>query len=97
MRSATAGARASRYTNVFGAELAWELELPAQFDAAAEHVRAEQLCGPVLVSADLGKHAMWLDQIAELDADALYQHHVGPEQQRFIDVFGERVVPEVIR
>ena len=82
-------------TNVFDGDLAWELELPAQFDAAARHVRPEALCGPVLVSADLGKHAMWLDQIAQLGADAIYLHHVGAEQQRFVDVFGERVLPEV--
>jgi alkanesulfonate monooxygenase SsuD/methylene tetrahydromethanopterin reductase-like flavin-dependent oxidoreductase (luciferase family) len=84
-------------TNVFGSQLAWELELPAQFDAASQHVRARDLYGTVLVSADLAQHSAWLVEIAQLGVDGIYLHHVGREQERFIDVFGERVLPEVIR
>lgn len=84
-------------TNVFGSELMWDLELPTQFDAAAEHVKPQDLCGPVLVSADPGRHAGWIDEIAGLGVDGLYLHHVGREQERFIEVFGERVLPEVSR
>jgi hypothetical protein len=75
----------------------WDLELPAQFDEAARHVRPDDLCGPVLVSADPGRHAAWIDEIAGLGVDGIYLHHVGREQDRFIDVFGERVLPEVSR
>ena len=84
-------------TNVLGSDLMWDLELPRQFDAAAWHVRPDDMCGPVLISSDLGRHAMWLDQIAQLGVDSLFLHHVGTDQRRFIDAFGERVVPEVAR
>ncbi len=35
-------------TNVFGSELMWDLELPMQFDAAAQHVQPQDVCGRVL-------------------------------------------------
>lgn len=82
-------------TNVFGSELAWNLELPSQFDAAAERVRPEDVTGSVLVSADTSQHVKWLRELADLDVDAIYLHHVGQEQQPFIETFAERVVPEV--
>jgi probable non-F420 flavinoid oxidoreductase len=83
-------------TNVFGPELAWDLELPAQFDEAARTVRPEDVTEAVLVSADPAQHVKWLRELADLDIDALYLHHVGREQDRFIEVFGELVLPEVI-
>jgi hypothetical protein len=49
----------------------------------------------VLVSSDLGRHAMWIDQIAQLGADEIYLHHVGQEQDPFIEAFGSSVLPEV--
>jgi probable non-F420 flavinoid oxidoreductase len=82
-------------TNVFGSELAWNLETPQQFDAAAKHVRPEDVREAVLVSADPTQHVKWLRELAELNVDALYLHHVGKEQDRFLEVFGERVLPEV--
>ena len=50
----------------------------------------------VLVSADPAQHVKWLREIADLGVDAIYLHHVGKEQDRFIDVFAEHVLPEVI-
>jgi probable non-F420 flavinoid oxidoreductase len=84
-------------TNVFGDALTWDLELPSQFDDAARYVRPEDVCGPVMVSADPSRHVEWLQELQELRPDAIYLHHVGAEQERFIDVFGERVLPEVTR
>jgi G6PDH family F420-dependent oxidoreductase len=82
-------------TNVFGSGLMWDLELPSQFDDAAQHVRPEDVCGSVMVSADPGRHVEWLQELQDLRPDAIYLHHVGGEQDRFIEVFGERVLPEV--
>lgn len=84
-------------TSALDANLLWDLELPAQFDAATRHVRPEEVCGPVLVSADLGLHTMWLDQIAQLGVDAMFLHHVGADQLPFVEAFGEKVLPEVAR
>jgi probable non-F420 flavinoid oxidoreductase len=83
-------------TNVFGGALAWELETPDQFDAAAAHVRPEDVEAAVLVSADPGRHVDWLAELADLGFDSLYLHHVGRQQDRFVDVFGEKVLPELI-
>ena len=81
---------------LLGPDLAWNLELPTQFDAATEHVRPEDVEEAVLVSADTGRHAKWLVELAELDIDAISLHHVGQEQDRFIETFAEHVLPEVI-
>ena len=82
-------------TNVFGGALTWNLELPSQFDDAARYVRPEDVSGPVMVSADPGRHVAWLHELEEVRPEAIYLHHVGAEQERFIDVFGEKVLPEV--
>ena len=82
-------------TNVFGPDIAWNLELPRQFDEVAKHVTNEDVAGAVLVSADPDRHVKWLMELAELEIDSLYLHHVGQEQEGFIEVFAERVLPEV--
>jgi probable non-F420 flavinoid oxidoreductase len=84
-------------TNVFGGQLAWELEMPAQFDEAARHVTPDAVRGSVLGSADIERHVGWLQQIAELGVETIFLHHVGKEQRRFIETFAERVLPEVAR
>jgi probable non-F420 flavinoid oxidoreductase len=83
-------------TNVFGSELAWNLELPSQFDAAAKTVRAEDVREVVLVSSDLERYVAWIQEIAELGVDEISIHHVGQEQSAFIEAFGERVLPKVM-
>ena len=84
-------------SNVFGSELAWNLELPSQFDAAAVHVRPEDVVGPVVVSADPSVHAEALQAIVALGVDELYLHHVGPVgmQQPVLETFADRVLPEL--
>ena len=82
-------------TNVFASDLAWNLELPSQFDAAGERVRLADVTDAVLISADPGMHVKWLREVVELDVDAIYLHHVGKEQDRFLDVFARDVLPEV--
>lgn len=86
-------------SNVFPSELNWELELPAQFDAAARYVSPDDvgggIDGPVLTTSDPARMTEWLAQLAGLGFDGLYLHHVGQEQQPFIDTFGDKVLPEL--
>lgn len=84
-------------SNVFSSELNWNLELVSQFDAAAEMVRPEDVCGPVLVSSDPAWHLERLCEVAALGIDGLYLHHVGKDQHAFIDVFAAEVLPELAR
>jgi len=78
-------------------DLAWDLELPADFDDATKNARLEAVTESVLVSADPMQHAKWLSELVHLGVDQIYLHHVGKEQERFIEVFAERVLPEVIQ
>jgi alkanesulfonate monooxygenase SsuD/methylene tetrahydromethanopterin reductase-like flavin-dependent oxidoreductase (luciferase family) len=82
-------------TNVFSSDLAWNLELPEQFDAAAAHVRPDDVRKSVLVSADPARHAAELAALAGLGFDGLFLHHVGQTQDRFIDTFAAKVLPEL--
>jgi probable non-F420 flavinoid oxidoreductase len=82
-------------TNVFQPPLCWDLPTVEQFDAAAAHVRPEDMHGAVLVSSDLAQHTTWIAELAELGFDAIYLHHVGQEQRPFIEAFGEHVLPRL--
>jgi probable non-F420 flavinoid oxidoreductase len=82
-------------SNVFGPPVCWDLELTKHFDEASKHVLPEKVAEVVHVSADLGKYAAWLKAYAELGFDEIYLHHVGKEQEEFIDAFGAYVLPEL--
>ena len=58
-------------------------------------MRPDAVMEAVLVSADLGQHAKWLLELADLDVDAIYLHHVGKEQDAFIEAFADHVLPEL--
>ncbi|SDM62155.1 TIGR03885 family FMN-dependent LLM class oxidoreductase [Allokutzneria albata] len=79
--------------NALPPELNEELELPEQFDAATEHVPSSALESSVLMSSDLARHVELLASCAELGIDRVYLHQVGRNQEHFLDVFGERVLP----
>lgn len=82
-------------TNVFAPPLCWDIDAAEVFDQAAEHVRPEAMHQAVRISADPARHAEWLNRYAGLGFDAIYLHHVGQEQSAFIDVFGEKVLPQL--
>jgi probable non-F420 flavinoid oxidoreductase len=82
-------------SNAFGTELAWNLEMPAQFDAAARHVRPDDVREVVVVSSDLGHHIDRLGELIDVGADMVFLHHVGQEQEAFIEAFAEKVLPEL--
>jgi probable non-F420 flavinoid oxidoreductase len=92
---ALAGAYEQWRTNVFDSVLMADLETVGQFEAAATHVRPEDMHRSVLVSADPKQHAAWLSETLDLGVDGLYVHQVPREQMRFIDTFGTAVLPEV--
>jgi len=82
-------------SNVFGPPISWDLDSPEAFDAASEFVPPEAVRDSVFVSSDLGAHAAYLRECAELGFDQLYIHHVGQEQSGFIDAYGEHVLPRL--
>jgi hypothetical protein len=80
---------------VFGPPVAWDVETAEILDAVSEYVPPHAMRDHVLISSDLGQHATWLHDLADLGFDALYLHHVGKEQHEFIDAFGDRVLPQL--
>ncbi|MBN2623200.1 MAG: TIGR03885 family FMN-dependent LLM class oxidoreductase [Acidimicrobiales bacterium] len=82
-------------TNVFDSVLMADLETVEQFEAAAAHVRPDDVRASVLVSPDPSQHAAWLHETLDLGVDDLFLHHVPRPQQSFIETFGTQVLPEV--
>jgi probable non-F420 flavinoid oxidoreductase len=82
-------------TNVFSAPLCWDVATVAEFDAAAKHVRPEDMRDNVLISSAPGWFIERLAEAVELGFEEIYVHHVGKEQRAFLDCFGEHVVPAV--
>ena len=80
---------------VLGGKLLAELRTPAQFAAASNRVTPEEVARQVHVSADLGRHAEWLQEYAELDVQAVYVMNAGKNQEEFIEAFGKGVLPQL--
>ena len=82
-------------TGTLPTSLAWNLELAEQFDAASEYVPPDAVASSVFVSDDLGAHLGHLRQLLDVGFDGVYVHHVGQEQDRFLDAYGDKVVAEL--
>ncbi|WP_250123338.1 TIGR03885 family FMN-dependent LLM class oxidoreductase [Chroococcidiopsis sp. CCMEE 29] len=80
-------------TNIFKSFVLSDLRYPKQFDAAAEFVKPEDMHEHVRISAEPEQHIEWLQKYIELGFGELYLHNVNREQQEFIEVFGEQVLP----
>ena len=83
-------------SNVLGPPVAWDTETVEAFDVMGEAVSPEQVRKAVLVSADLGRHAQWLQEYLDLGWDELYLHFVGQQQAPFIEAFGAHVLPQLM-
>jgi coenzyme F420-dependent glucose-6-phosphate dehydrogenase len=68
---------------------------PAQIAAAAGHVRRADLDDAIRISSEAGRHVEWILREQERGFDAVYLHQVGPEQERFVEVFGREVLPRL--
>jgi len=82
-------------TNVLPSPTSWDLNTAADYDAVGELVSPERVEQSVRVSADPARHAGWLQEYVELGFDEIYLHHVGQQQEEFIDVFGAKVLPQL--
>jgi probable non-F420 flavinoid oxidoreductase len=79
--------------NVYGPPVSWDLETVEAFDVLWGQVDPDAVRDAVRVSADLAQHREWLAEYAELGFDDLYLHHVGQQQDAFIEAFGKHVLP----
>lgn len=74
-------------------EVAADTATTAEFDALAANVDVADVRRAVLVSSDLGELTAHLAALRDAGADRLYLHHVGKQQDAFIEAFGEHVLP----
>ena len=72
-----------------------DLAHPEQIAAAAGNVRPEDLESSVRISSDTGRHVNWLRGDLERGFTGLFLHEVGPQQERFVEVFGREVLPRL--
>ena len=82
-------------SNLLPPPTSWELEGARSFDQVGELVTRDQVRQAVRVSADLGQHAAWIAEYAELGFDQVVLHHVGQSQSAFLDAFGTHVLPQL--
>jgi hypothetical protein len=72
-----------------------EIPDPEGFDRAAAALKPEDLEDSIRMSSDPEQHVRWLRQDIELGFDVVFIHQVGRDQERFLRVFGERVLPRI--
>ncbi|HEV7350851.1 TIGR03885 family FMN-dependent LLM class oxidoreductase [Telluribacter sp.] len=87
------GAHAQWKNNIFPSALLSDIRTPEGFDAAGSMVTPEQMEPHVRISDSTDQHIEWLMKDIELGVTHLYLHNVNVEQEQFIEVFGEKVLP----
>ena len=83
--------------SVLGDPLAWDLDSPAAFDAATRFVQPDDVRACVVVATRPTEFVDRIGALAELGFERVYLHHVGVEQDEFLDVFGAEVLPQLTR
>jgi probable non-F420 flavinoid oxidoreductase len=86
------GAHEQWRNNILESRVLSELRMPNQFDTLGELVRPEDLEGHIRVSSDVQRHIDWLHEDIELGFERIHVHNVNRDQERFIDVFGDKVL-----
>ena len=72
-----------------------DIREPEDFEAMAKLVRPENYKNRVLISPDPADHVAYLQHFIDLGFGEIYVHNVGREQEPFIKVYGEKVIPEL--
>lgn len=76
-----------------GSAVLANLRNPAEFEELGRFIRREDLEGRVRIAEDPEQHVEWLHQDVELGFERIYLHSVSPNQERFIEDFGQHVLP----
>jgi probable non-F420 flavinoid oxidoreductase len=84
-------------SNCFDSQTLADLRMPEDFEAAASSITPEDVRKKsVRVSSDLAQHVAWLHDDIALGFEQIYLHNVNHDQERFIDAFGEKVLPQAV-
>ncbi len=82
-------------TAAMDSSLAWELPLPAHFEAVAELVTEEQVAEAVTCGPDAEAHVAAIREYAEAGYDHVCVHQVGPDQEGFLRFYEREVLPRI--
>jgi coenzyme F420-dependent glucose-6-phosphate dehydrogenase len=82
-------------TNIFQGTVLGDLWKVEHFDALGEFIKMEDVKENVLISSNVNEHIDWLRQYEELGFDTIILHNVGRNQEEFINVFGDEVLPKL--
>ncbi|MBD1397304.1 TIGR03885 family FMN-dependent LLM class oxidoreductase [Pontibacter sp. JH31] len=96
-KEALEGAHDQWRSNIFPSAVLSDLRTAEQLEQTAKFVREEDLREHVRISSDPAQHLEWLQQDIDLGFSQLILHNVNMQQERFIEVFGEKVVPQLLR
>jgi coenzyme F420-dependent glucose-6-phosphate dehydrogenase len=77
------------------AALAWELPLPAHFEAAAELVTDEAIGESMVCGPDPKEHLEALEEYADAGFDHVCVHQVGPDQEGFMQFYRKEIFPKL--
>ncbi len=76
-------------------ELAQILPTPAHFEQAATLVDEEMVAEAIPCGPDLDRQMQGIQSYADAGFDELYIQQVGPEQERFFEIYGGEVLPRL--
>ncbi|MBA4141002.1 MAG: TIGR03885 family FMN-dependent LLM class oxidoreductase [Segetibacter sp.] len=82
-------------TNILPGKVKGDLWKVEHFDALAEFVTIEDIKKKILVSSNIQQHIDSLKDYAALGFEKIILHNVGRNQEEFIEVFGEKVLPKL--
>jgi coenzyme F420-dependent glucose-6-phosphate dehydrogenase len=94
MDAALKGAYEQWKTNAFASDVQSELRSPEQFTHAALHVNPEEMKDLVNISESTHQHLDWIMSYVALGFTDIIIHNVNRNQERFIEDFGAKVLPE---
>ncbi len=82
-------------TNIFQGKVLGDLWKVEHFDAIGEFVKVEDVKENVHISANIQQHIDWLKQYVDLGFEKIILHSVGRNQEEFLNMFGEKVLPKL--
>jgi probable non-F420 flavinoid oxidoreductase len=83
--------------SALGGEVLWTLRMPSEFQSASQFVTPDDIASALRISSDTARHAEWIGEYVNAGVSEVYCFNVGKNQREFIDVFGDRVLPTLVR
>lgn len=72
-----------------------DIRNPEDFQAMAKQVEAKHFTNRVFISSDPEQHREYIQRYVNFGFDEIYVHNVGRNQEEFIEVYGEHVIPHL--